>query len=80
MEQALHLANFWSPVSLHRKRRKSAVFNVQSCRGVFGDHNGWSWSRPWSRPFSWPTSGLLSLYIEREENRQLLMCNRVEGS
>ena len=79
MEQAIHLANFWSPVSLHRKRRQSAALNVQSCREVLGDR-GWSWSRPWSRPFTWPTSGLLSLYIEREENQQFSMCNRVEGS
>ena len=56
-------------LSLYIEREEDQqLFNVQSCRGVLGDQNGWSWSRPWSRPLAWPTSGLLSLYIEREEN------------
>ena len=37
-------------------------------------------NRSLSRPWDWPTFGLQDLYIEREENRHLSMCNRVEGS
>ena len=64
MEQALGLAHFWSPVSLHRKRRELAVLNRNRVEGsnhvreqvleqALGLAHFWS---------------PVSIYIEREEN------------
>ena len=69
MEQAHGTWPTCGLLSLYIEREENRqLLMCNTCRGVLGDQNGWSWSRPWSRPLAWPTYGLLSPYIEREEN------------